>query len=881
MKGVFPILLTVGIVFSSIVSRSGAQVDQEAVPGFSYEDDIVPIFKQHCLDCHSGESPPGGLSLDTIQSVINGGDSGAVLVAGKANQSYLFHLVKRGEMPPQKNEQLSEKEIQIIQQWIAGGLPAKTPYEIPEIRDSITDHDRQHWAFKRFQKSSWDAPSSLPVGTNFIDFFVQRALAKRQLQMAPPAARGTLLRRLFLDLIGIPPSPQQLDEFLADERGDAYERRVDQLLASPQFGPRWGRYWLDVTGYADTVGFDHVPTHILVAEGKWRYRDYVIDAFNSDVSYTTFVQEQLAGDELVPWQTANPYTPEIVRSLVATGFLRTARDQTHEAVGVITPNFYDVLHDTTEIMVGGLLGISIKCARCHDHKFDAFTQSDYYRIQACLMPSYNPTAWQAVFPHVENKKHVRDRSLPDVSGKRRQEINAHNAQVNRQIAEQDKQKKQLQEAVRQRLVQEKLLLIPEPIRQDLAVAIELEKDERDSVQADLVEKFESQLEVQPEAIDQALNDQERMKLDEIDHQIVLLKSQLQSWGTIQAIYEIGEIPTTFVLKRGQFEYPSRPVEPGFLGVLCDSPDDVLMTVPAVANGSSGRRLGFAQWLTQPDSRASALLARVMVNRVWQHLFGQGIVETSADFGVQGTPPTHPELLESLCIEFQENDWRIKPLIRAIVTSAVYRQTSYVDPVVAERATRVDPANKLYWRMPLRRLESEAIRDSLLAIAGRIDFSLGGPPVMLAAQPDGRISVNKSKLSQPSDAWKRSVYLLARRAYHLTLLDVFDQPRIETTCSRRQINAVALQSLSMLNDQFVYDQAEHLARQIAHSHSDDTQRQISQIYRRILCRLPDDQELELCQRTLSEIQNDDQLDNVMALTEICHTLLNTSEFLYRE
>ena len=173
MKGVFSILLTVGIVFPSIVSRSGAQVDQETVPGLSYEDDIVPIFKQHCLDCHSGESPPGGLSLDTIQSVINGGDSGAVLVAGKANQSYLFHLVKRGEMPPQKNEQLSEKEIQIIQQWIAGGLPAKTPYEIPEIRDSITDHDRQHWAFKRFQKSSWDAPSSLPVGTNFIDFFVQ------------------------------------------------------------------------------------------------------------------------------------------------------------------------------------------------------------------------------------------------------------------------------------------------------------------------------------------------------------------------------------------------------------------------------------------------------------------------------------------------------------------------------------------------------------------------------------------------------------------------------------------------------------------------------------------------------------------------------------
>ncbi len=850
-----------------------------------FENDVVPIFQQYCVRCHGGKSPKNGLSLEDIQSVVDGGISGTVLVPGKSDQSYLYHLVQRGEMPPQKDQQLSPEEVDVIRRWIDGGLIADAEFEIPHRQDNVTQSDREHWAFQPLRKPDFHVgPASAEHGPTLrtaIDHFVHTKLGTNGLGMAAPAEKSTLLRRLYLDVIGLPPTVAQLDDFLANDRPDAYEQVVDQLLASPQFGPRWGRHWLDLAGYADTVGFDHVPTHIIVAEGKWRYRDYVINAFNRDLSYVIFIQEQLAGDELVEWKTAEDYTPQIIQNLVATGFLRTARDQTHEDVGVITPNFYEVLYDTTEIMISSLLGITLKCARCHDHKFDAFTQTDYYRIQACLMPAYNPTAWRAVFPYPKNGKAVPDRSLPDASEKHRHEITKHNKKVHSQITHKEKKKDAIINTVRQRLFQKKLQAIPEQIRADLAQALATEKEQRNEVQANMVETSGPAVKVKQAEIDQSFTGQETQTISEIDQSISELREQLRAWGKIQALYDYGDPPTAFVLQRGQFEYPGQPVEPGFLSVLCDSPAEAIMTVPQTINGSSGYRLGFSRWLTKPESRASALLARVMVNRCWQHLFGRGIVETSGDFGVQGTQPTHPDLLEWMSLEFQRIDWRIKPLLRTILVSRVYRQSTHVADNLARQGNANDPNNELYWHMPLRRLESETVRDSLLAISNRINLALDGPPVRTRTESDGRILVDPDQLNHPADTWKRSVYLLTRRGYHHTLLDVFDQPLIETTCNARQFNAVALQSLTMINDQFVYDQAHQLAKNIVASGIDDPGLQTALLYRTILSRLPDDTERTWCIKSLEQLKKEHNLDALISLTEVCHTLLNTSEFLYRE
>ena len=376
-----------------------------------FEEQILPIFKEHCLECHAGESPAGGLSLQNIQSLVDGGQTGRVVTVGQSQQSYLYHLVKRGDMPRQPGRRISDAEVETIRSWIDHGLVAHAVYEIPEFQESIGPQDRQHWAYRQLAIPALPRLDRGLAARGPVDLFILRKLSRDDLTLAPLADDRTLLRRLYLDLVGVPPTPAQQRAFAEDASPDVYARRVDRLLASPQFGVRWGRYWLDLAGYSDTVGFDHNPTHIIVSEGKWKYRDYVIDALNRDLRYDEFVRQQLAGDQLVAWKDPDLYySAEIREHLVATGFLRTARDQTHEGVGVITQNFYNVLHDTTEIVTSSLLGLTVKCARCHDHKFDAIKQRDYYRIQSLLMPSYNPNDWRPVFPFVDQGKPVRDRT---------------------------------------------------------------------------------------------------------------------------------------------------------------------------------------------------------------------------------------------------------------------------------------------------------------------------------------------------------------------------------------------------------------------------------------------------------------------------------------
>ncbi len=756
--------------------------------------------------------------------------------------------------------------------------------ETPTVAgNEITASD--HWAFRTL------VPSALPKVVQSgrlrtpIDAYILSQLESHRLEFSPDASQITLIRWASLDLIGLPPSPQEIRLFLQDKTEDAYERLIDRLMASPHFGERWGRHWLDVAGYADTVGFDGNPNDLSLTEGKWRYRDYVIQCFNEDMPYDQFLLEQLAGDEVDNWRTTDVLPPEILRRLIATGYLRTARDQTTEPVSNIPTNFYEVIHDTIEIVGKGLLGLTVNCARCHDHKFDPVLQEDYYRLMAIFTPAYNPDSWK---PAISWSKDLEDRTLPDVPLRQAEEIRQHNILIDHKIADLNKQIAAVREPHKSRLFEEKIQSIPESLRMETRTAWETDKNQRNVVQKAIFEKYSKTLTVTDAEVEASITEEEKAVLLKSGGEMEQASKQRRRWNKIQALFDVGPAPSTRLLIGGQHENPDHEVLPGYIQALCEFPDQVQM-IPPTIDGTSGRRTALAQWLTTGNTRATGLVGRVMVNRIWMHLFGSGLGSPDADFGVQGMPPVHPELFEWLVLQFQQGPWRIKPLVRRILLSTVYRQASSLrDLNLNPNPATLDPDNRLFWRMPLRRLESEVIRDALLEVSGQFDPAMGGPPVLLKTSPDGRVDIHTEKLAAPADAWRRSVYLVSRRAYHHSLLSVFDHPSIATTCARRDASAVPLQALAMLNDQMVIEVSERLADRVRHAVTSDKER-IAEAFLVSLSRNPDAWEVATCLdalETKGPLYRDlegcsAEVAERRAFVDFCHTLLNTSEFLYVE
>ncbi len=680
-----------------------------------------------------------------------------------------------------------------------------------------------------------------------VDAFLLARLEAKQLAFSAEADPATLVRRAYLDLLGIPPTPEEVDAFENDPLPDRFERLVDRLLASPHFGERMGRHWLDVAGYVDTIGFDTDATNVILSEGKWRYRDYVIAAFNRDKPYDRFVREQLAGDEIYDWRRAARFTPEIREALVATGFLRTARDLTHEDVGVIPQNFFGIVHDTLEIVGTGLLGLTLNCARCHSHKFDPIPQEDYYRLMAVLTPAYNPHAWRTVVA-TETKKD-QQRVLADVSPTEQAEIERHNATLDQRLGELRAALASLRQPHQMRLFDERLAALPMAIRDDVRTALAAPADKRNEVQKYLAGKF-SGVSVKNEDVTAALSEAERAVAAKLNSEVAATEARRRRWGTIQALYDVGPPPETRLLVRGSESTPGQVVPAGFLRVLCRTEDAAVAPAVAVPEGTSGRRTALAQWLTEPDSPAAALLARVMVNRLWQQLYGLGIVATPDNFGLQGQAPSHPELLEWLSARFIAGGWSVKQLVKLMMTSTAYRQTSHpaagTDGVDAES---IDPGNELLWRMRLRRLQSEVLRDSVLAVSGKLNRKVGGPPVMLNSRADGMVVIAQDKLGEPADACRRSIYLLTRRAYNLSLLTVFDQPLVATNCLRRDDSAVPLQSLVMLNDATIAAGAEDFAVRVEAIAAPPARIELA--FRLALARRPNAQEAGTCAELLAQ------------------------------
>jgi len=712
-----------------------------------------------------------------------------------------------------------------------------------------------------------------------IDAFLLAQLEQKGLSFSPDADSPALVRRLSLDLTGLPPSPQEVDEFLNDKSPDAYKNLVERLLASPRYGERWGRHWLDAAGYVDTIATDNDATIITERDQVWKYRDYVIRSFNSDKPFDRFLLEQIAGDELVDWRNAPEYTPAILESLTATGFLRQAADVTYAPELNTADIRHQVLYDTVQIVASNVLGLTIHCAQCHTHKFDPVSHADYYRFAAFFAPAYDPQNW----------KHSNDRFLPDVSARDKQTIDAHNATVDRQVVELQSQISAARQPFERQLFEAKLAKLPEPVRADTKSAHETAADQRSAVQKYLVEKLGPLLAVPPAEIDQALDAETRQKTVELATRAVELGRSKRSYGKLQALWDLEAPPRSYLYRRGDYQTPGAEVTAGVPAVLDDPAAPFRLPSPPPGSPSNGRRTALARWLTRPDH---PLTARVFVNRVWQQYFGQGIVATSDNFGVSGARPSHPELLDWLAVEFATNGWRVKDLHRLIVHSSAYRQTSIATAAADASISRpaaetVDPENLLLWRMPLRRLESEAVRDCVLAVSGAIDSKSGGPPVLLKPNPDGSVEIDVASLARPADQFCRSVFLFNRRNYQLTELSVFDQPVVAHNCTRRTSAAVVLQSLTLLNGAFAFTQAEMFAQRVKLAAGANREQRIETAFRLALCRLPVAEEVAASQKLLAAQEDRSMAEKQMtpeqaadaALTNLCQMLLNSNEFLY--
>jgi len=838
----------------------------------SYERDVRPLLKTHCFHCHGeGDELEGGLDLRLHRLLAKGGDSGPAVVAGAPARSLLLQRLQSGEMPPPEvSLRPTEADIATIARWIAGG--AVTKHAEPDNLDPgdyITEEERSYWAFQPIRRSLPPPVHDDDRVATPIDQFVLARLEEHELTLAAEADRRTLVRRLYFDLLGLPPTPEEVEAFLADDSPAAYERLLDRLLSSPHYGERWGRHWLDVAGYADSEGYtDDDP----LRPEAYKYRDYVIGAFNSDQPFDQFVIEQLAGDELLTPPLTN-LSPEAAEKLIATGFLRTAPDGTGSGSVDQSTARNEVVAKTIEIVSTSLLGLTVGCAQCHNHRYDPISQADYYALRAVFEPALNWKAW--LQPD--------ERRISLYTETDRQQAAAVEAEAQQVLAERTKKQEEFIQATFER----ELAKLQDHLREPIRLARQTPAKERTAEQQKLLKDHPS---VNVSAGSLYLYDAKAAEeLKKLQDQAEAIRGRKPKEEFVRAVWEPAgqEAPKTFLFHRGDHEQAKQELLPAELPVLA-----ARMSAPLPANDpavpTSGRRLAYAKWLV---SGQHPLVARVVVNRIWLHHFGQGLVPTPGDFGALGSPPTHPELLDWLASEFMDSGWSVKHVHRLILSSTTYRQSS----------AGSDADLGLSSRMPLRRLDAESLRDALLAVSGELNWEAGGPAVPVMADTVGQFVIGKENLDagRPGEVldmrgqpFRRSVYVQVRRSRPLSVLAPFDLPRMEPNCTARASSTVSPQSLLLMNSDFVVGRAEQLAQRAQREAGDGLSEQIQRVWQIVFSTPPTEgelaealgfvaeQEQHFATRPAPDAKQASKLSpRQEALASFCHVLLSSNRFLY--
>ncbi len=910
----------------SIIAVMHLAATPAAAAPLDFDRDIWPIFESRCIGCHGAKQQKSSLRLDSRSKILTGGDTGPAIVPGDAAGSLLIELVTakedEGRMPPE-SEALTPEQIGLLKQWIQEGAiwpnsrePEKTP---------------PHWAFEQVRKPATPVVAELAgVSTNPIDAFVAAKLHEAELALSPPADPRTYLRRVTLDLTGLPPTPEELNAFIkrcgpaGAVTADAAAAIADQLLESPRYGERWAQHWLDVIRYADTTGYEKNR----IRTNAWPFRDYVIGAFNSDLPYNEFVRQQLAGDVL----GVDP----------ATGFLVTPPYPEPIEVGqepaAIAATRFNAIDEVIQNVSSAMLGMSIACARCHDHKFDPVSAHDYYRLAANFAGlQFAERSWETGnAPEAErqqlmkrlNEYRAQLRDFPNAQETEPTKVTEVYSPVRarwvRMTITQTADAKQapgLDEVEVWQAAESKLPVVnlaaasrggvirtsgngdgvesrddhlndgkygakslwvsdtlhkqgpswivielPEPAtidrltwsRDPPELDLKFTRMQLRSPKAYTIEVAEKpgdwrMVAREPREDSLPENDGERRRT--IESQFAQGAKRLSDLSTVFA-GSFATPETMHVLRRGDPSQPKEPVSPGGIETLGGY--DLALDAK-----EQERRLALADWLVDP---AHPLTSRVIVNRVWQHHFGIGIVATPSDFGTQGERPSHPELLDWLAADFMEHGWSLKRLHRQICTSATYRQSS----TPGAKAMEIDGQTRLLWRYPPRRLEAEAIRDSILALSGSLDLKMGGPGINI--YDNKRFGAEWRPLDDPGEnSWRRTIYLLRVRGADDGLFKAFDVPDCGQVRAKRSSSTTPLQALNLFNSPFVIKHSQVLAKRVQQEAGDDPERQIDRLFELVLLRAPDQDEKAAAVETT----------NQAGLETVCRVLLNGNEFLMLE
>jgi hypothetical protein len=854
----------------------------------SFEQDVRPILKANCFRCHGeGAELKAGLDLRLRRFIVKGGESGPAVVPGDPDESVLYQHIAADQMPPEEVEKrLTADEVDLIGRWIKSGAGTLRP-EPEQLGDKpyFTQLEQSFWAFQPIRRSDPPQVRQRDRVRNPIDQFLLARLEQEGLGYSADASRATLIRRAYFDLLGLPPTRAAVVAFVADPAPDAYERLVDKLLSSPRHGERWARHWLDVAGYADSEGVtDDDP----VRANAFRYRDWVIRSIDADMPMNQFIQQQLAGDEMIGHSLEN-LTPEEVDKLSATGFLRMAPDGT--ASGDVDQDIARnaVVAETIKIVSTSLLGITVGCAQCHNHRYDPITQQDYYQLRAIFEPALNWKRWTP--PQSRQVSLYTD------------DDRAESARIEQDAKKIDTERLTKQEQYIQQTFEKELAKLPEELREPITKARETPEKDRSDAQKQLLKDNPS---VNVSAGSLYLYDKKAADdLKVYSDRATKVRETKPEERFVRALTEPlnHDPPATFIFDRGDPSQPLEQVAAAGLPIL-DPVQSLVLPDNDPSLPTTGRRLAYARWLT---NGSHPLVSRVMVNRAWMHHFGRGIASTPGDLGFLGVRPTHPALLDWLADEFVIRGWSLKQLHRLIMLSTAYRQKSTRSPEL----DAVDADNQLLSRMSVRRLGAESVRDWILAISQKYNSRRYGPAVPVMADKVGQFVIGMENLDagrpgavlpMKGEDFRRSIFIQVRRSRPLGVLDTFDAAILQPNCTMRSQSTVAPQALMMMNGRFVRTQsvyiAERIEREVGRELPQQAARAWQLVYGRDIEQREQDEAIELLEQLGEHFENlladkekagtstgdltepvtssDPQIE---ALATLCQALLSSNEFFY--